>query len=196
MEARMYEMTQILVANGYGFGKYWSGYIFGRNPKDKHFLYLSDSKMAILSAAVDEDGEKSILEAADSFTEEYLNRYFKVSYDKKSSIEWIGKEVNILLCCSDEEKMRHNIMYYMWPAVKLNFVKELSSNTIVVYDRFFPSSTLDDLKIQAQELGIASSVEFWSMLKMLTLGDRFGELAPKVCLEMIMEKDKKKKKTT
>jgi hypothetical protein len=193
MEARMYEMTQVLVANGFGFGKYWSGYIFGKNPKDKHFLYLSDSKMAILSAAVDEDGEKSILEAADSFSEEQLNRYFKVCFDKKSSIEWIGKEVNVFLCCGDEVKVRHNIMYYMWPAVKLNFVKALTANTIVVYDRFYPSSTLDDLKIQAQGLGVASAVEFWSMLKMLTLGDRFGELAPKVCLEMIMEKDKKKK---
>ncbi|OJU36195.1 MAG: hypothetical protein BGN96_04605 [Bacteroidales bacterium 45-6] len=193
MEARMREMAQILVGNGFGFGKYWSGYIFGKNPKDKHFLYLSDSKMAILSAAVEEDGEKTILEAADSFPEEYLNSYFKVCYDKKSAIEWIGKEVNILLCCGDEEKVRHNIMYYMWPAVKLNFVKELCGNTIVVYDRFFPNSILDDLRIQAQELGMASSVEFWSMLKMLTLGDRFGELAPKVCMEMIVEKDGKKK---
>lgn len=193
MEVGVCEMAQVLVGNGFGFGKYWSGYIFGKNPKDKHFLYLSDSKMAILSAAVDEDGEKTILEAADSFTEEHLNQYFKISFDKKSSIEWIGKEVNIFLCCGDEEKNRHNIMYYMWPAVKLNFVKELTGNTIVVYDRFFPTSTLDSLRIQAHELGIASSVEFWSMLKMLTLGDRFGELAPKVCMEMIVEKDKKKR---
>lgn len=194
MDARMYDMAQIFVANGYGFGKYWSGYIFGKNPKDKHFFYMADSKMAILSAAVDEDGEKTILEAAESFTEEYLNKYFKVSFDKKSSIQWIGKEVNIMLCCSEEEQTKYNITYYMWPAVKLNFTKELLPNTIVVYDRFYPQSTLDDLKIQAHELGEDAPVEFWSMLKMLTLGDRFGELAPKVCLEMIMEKDKKKKK--
>jgi hypothetical protein len=196
MEARMHQMARILVANGYGFGKYWSGYIFAKNPKDSHFLYLADSRMAILLAAADEDGEKTILQAADSFSEEQLNQYFRVDFQKSSNIEWIGQTVNIMLCCSDEEKMRNNIMYYLWPAVKVNFTSQLMPNTIVVYDRFYPSTTLDDLKIQAQETMISSVVEFWSMLKMLTMGDRFGELAPKVCLEMIIEKDKKKNKTT
>jgi hypothetical protein len=57
--------AQLFVGNGFGFGKYWAGYIFGKNPKDQHFLYLGEGRMAILSAGIDEDGEKSILVAAD-----------------------------------------------------------------------------------------------------------------------------------
>lgn len=190
MDARMYEMAQIFVGNGYGFGKYWSGYIFAKNPKDKHFFYIADSKMAILSAAVDEDGDKTILEASEELSEEFINRYVKVDFAKKSNIEWLGKDVNFYLCCGDEEKVKYNIMYYMWPAVKLTFDKEIKPNTVVVYDRFLPQEELESLKKQAENL---PPVEFWSMTKMLMMGDRFGELAPKVCLEMIMEKDKKKK---
>ena len=193
MEARMYEMAQIFVGNGYGFGKYWSGYIFGKNPKDKHFFYIADSKMAIPSAAVDEDGEKTILEASEELSEEFINQYVKVDFSKKSSIEWLGKEVNFFLCCGDEEKMRYNIMYYFWPAVKLTFDKEIKSNTIVAYDRFYSKDELENMKKQTKILSENAPVEFWSMTKMLMMGDRFGELAPKVCLEMIMEKDKKKK---
>lgn len=52
-------MARMLVANGYGFGKYWSGYIFGKTAKGPHFIYLTDKKMAILSAGIDEDGKKA-----------------------------------------------------------------------------------------------------------------------------------------
>ncbi|MFT4073052.1 MAG: hypothetical protein QM654_14145 [Dysgonamonadaceae bacterium] len=185
MEARMHEMARIFVANGFGFGKYWSGYIFAKNPKDQHFFYLADSKMAFLSAGVDEDGEKTILETSDAFSEEDINRFFKVDFRKKSTIEWLGEPVNIYLCCHNEEKMSLNIKYYMWPAVKIDFSKEIKPNTIVVYDRFYPQEKLENLKLEAKRLGIDAKVEFWSMLKMLTMGDRFGELAPKVCMEMV-----------
>ena len=192
MEKRMHDMAQMLVANGYGFGKYWSGYIFGKTAKDDHFIYLADNRMAILSAGIDEDGEKSILEAADSFSREQLDRFFRIDdYDKTTSIEWIGKEVNFILLCDKPDLVRNNTAYFMWPAVKLSFTDELKENSIVVYDRSTPTPKIEALKTEAREKGIGDKVEFWNMVKHLAFTDRFGEFAPKVCMEAVVQFAKK-----
>lgn len=186
----MYDMARLFVANGYGFGKYWSGYIFAKTAKDSHFLYLADSRMAVLSAGVDEDGEKEIILAADQLSKEQLDAYFTLDYTQKSAIDWLERTVNIVLCCKDAQAMQNNIKYYMWPAVKLNFTDTLLENTIVAYDRFCSADVLEKLKQEADSKNIRSSIEFWSMVKMLTLGDRFGELAPKVCMESVLKNGK------
>jgi len=192
MEKRMHDMARMLVANGYGFGKYWSGYIFGKTARDDHFIYLSDNRMAILSAGIDEDGEKSILEAADTLSHEQLDRFFMIGdYDKATPIEWLEKEVNFILLCDKPELVRNNTAYFMWPAVKLSFTDELKENSIVVYDRFAPAAKIEALKTEAREKGISHQVEFWPMVKHLALTDRFGEFAPRVCMEAVVQFAKK-----
>lgn len=192
MEKRMHDMARMLVANGYGFGKYWSGYIFGKTAKDAHFIYLSDNRMAILSAGIDEDGEKSILEAADTLSREQLDSFFRIGdYDKATPIEWLEKEVNFILLCDKPELVRNNTAYFMWPAVKLSFTDELRENSVVVYDRFTPAVKIEALRTEAQEKGISHKVEFWPMVKHLALTDRFGEFAPKVCMEAVVQFAKK-----
>lgn len=183
MESRIHDMAQLFVANGFGFGEYWNGYIFGKTAKDEHFLYLGDNKMAILSAGIDEDGEKTILAAGDELSREQLNSYFQLDYNKETKIEWFEKEVHILLLCKKEEEVRDNIIYFMWPAVRLKFVTEIKKNTIVIYDRFISKETLESLKTEAKENGLSEKVEFWSMMKCLTFTDKFGEFAPKICMD-------------
>lgn len=182
----MQEWTQLFVANGYGFGQYWAGYVFGKSPKDPYFFYLTDKKMAILSAGIDEDGERGIVMASEAFSPAELSVYFPLDYSKTSAIQWF-QPVNVLLLCRKAASVRENFIYYTWPALQLNFVTEISENTIVVYDRFTAKETLEDLKKETAGKGTGNKVEFWSMLKLLALGDRFGELAPKVCIESIPE---------
>jgi hypothetical protein len=181
----MHDMARLFVSNGFGFGKYWSGYIFGKCAKDSHFLYLADNKMAVLSAGIDEDGEKTILEAADSFTEKQLSRYFSLNFSKTSAIDWLETQVNVVLLCEKEKEAANNLIYFTWPAVKLNFTKTIQENTIVAYDRFASCEKLESLKEEAERKGIADRIEYWSMLKLLALSDRFGEFAPKVCMSAV-----------
>ncbi|KAA6301760.1 MAG: hypothetical protein EZS26_002069 [Candidatus Ordinivivax streblomastigis] len=182
----MQKWAQLFVANGYGFGKYWTGYVFGKTPKAPHFFYLTENRMAILSAGIDEDGERSIVVASDEFTPAELSVYFRLDYSKTSAIQWF-QPINVLLLCQKKESVRESFIYYTWPALKLNFVAELSENTIVVHDRFTDKDTLEGLKKEATSRKIDDKVEFWSMVKLLTMGDRFGELAPKICMESIPE---------
>jgi hypothetical protein len=185
-------MARILVANGYGFGKYWSGYIFGKTAKDPHFVYLSDNKMAILSAGIDEDGEKSILDAADELSHKQLYPYFNIDYSKRTHIEWIGRKINFILLCEKEETVKNNTAYFMWPAIKLDFSPDIKENTIVVYDRRVSPERIEKLKSEAEYKGIIDKVEFWTMVKHLMLTDRFGEFAPKICMEAVTMPTKKK----
>jgi hypothetical protein len=187
MSSLFNSVTQLFVGNGFGFGKYWAGYIFGKNPKDQHFLYLGEGRMAILSAGIDEDGEKSILVATDEFSLAQLSEYFPLDASKHSAINWLDQTVHVILLCEKPDTVRSNMRYYMWPAVTLDFTTELSENTIVIYDRFTPAAQLQSLKNEAQAKGVAGKTEFWSMLKFLTMGDRFGELAPKICMESVPE---------
>ncbi|KAA6344558.1 hypothetical protein EZS27_007828 [termite gut metagenome] len=182
----MQKWAQLFVANGYGFGKYWAGYVFGKSPKDPYFFYLTEQKMAVLSAGIDEDGERGVVVASEAFTFAELSVYFPLDYSKTSAIEWF-QPVNVLLLCQKVESVRKSFIYYTWPVLKLNFISELNKNTIVVYDRFVAKETLEDLKKEAASRKIDDKVEFWSMVKLLALGDRFGELAPKVCMESIPE---------
>lgn len=182
MESRIHDMAQLFVANGFGFGKYWNGYIFGKTAKDEHFLYLAENKMAILSAGIDEDGEKTILIAGDELSREQLNSHFQMDYNKETKIEWFEKEVHVLLLCKKKEEVRDNIIYFMWPAVKLKFVTEITENTLIIYDRFISKEILESLKTEAKEKDLSHTVEFWSMVKCLSLTDKFGEFAPKVCM--------------
>jgi hypothetical protein len=184
MEKRMHDMAGLFVANGYGFGEYWAGYIFARTTKDEYFFYLSENRMAVLSSGIDEDGEKKIVAAADTFSNEELSAWFRLNYGKTSLIDWF-QTVNVLLVCEETPHIRNNLIYYTWPAVKLNFVRAISANTLVVYDRFTPQEMLERLKNEAATKSLASQVEFWSIVKLLAMGDRFGELAPKVCMESI-----------
>ncbi|GHV31382.1 hypothetical protein FACS1894177_05860 [Bacteroidia bacterium] len=185
----MRKWTRLFVANGYGFGKYWTGYVFAKTPKAPYFFYLTDKKMAILSAGIDEDGERSIVTASDEFTLEELAVYFQLDYSKTSAIEWF-EPVNVLLLCQKPESVQRSFVYYTYPVLQLNFVTALSENTIVVYDRFTDKNTLDELDEKAVRRNIDDKVEFWSMVKLLALGDRFGELAPKVCMESIPQLNK------
>jgi len=184
MEKRMHDMASLFVANGFGFGEYWTGYIFARNAKDNYSLYLTDTRMAVLSAGIDEDGEKGIVVATDHFTGEELNSWFSLDHSKKSLIDWF-KPVNFVLLCKDKATMRNNISYYFWPAVKTSFSTVPSANSIVVYDRFVFQEVLDDIKEIAKNNGITGQIEYWSVIKLLTYGDKFGSLAPKVCMESI-----------
>lgn len=185
MEQRMYKMAGMLLANGFGFGKYWNGYIFGKTAKDPHFIYLCDNKMAILSAGIDEDGEKSILKAADELSKEELNDFFNLDYDKQASIEWLGKKINMILLCDNADEVKKNTIYFTWPAIDLEFTEELKRNTIVVYDRFTPKETIEKRIKEANDKDISKQVEFWTMLKLISFTDRFGEFAPKICIESI-----------
>jgi hypothetical protein len=186
MEARMHELAKIMVANGFGFGKYWAGYVFARTAKDAFVLYLADNKMAVLSEETEEDGERKIIEASDSFSPETLQRYFGIDIDKTSSIDWLEKTVHLVLLCADKEKVRSNTLYFMWPAVKLRFPDEITENTIVVYDRQTPQAELEACRDKIKRESLADCVEFWSMLKLLAVTDRFGELAPKTCMESVL----------
>jgi hypothetical protein len=183
----MHDMARLFVANGYGFGKYWAGHVFAKTVKDAHFLYLAEDRMAILSSGVDEDGEKEILAAAEHFTPEELSRYFRLDYHRISNIDWF-QPVNVLLRCQKEASVRDSLIYYTWPAVKLDFTTGLAENTIVVYDRFTPEESLEALRNESVAKNLSEYVEFWSMVKLLAMGDRFGELAPKVCMETALQK--------
>jgi hypothetical protein len=182
-------MAKLFVANGYGFGKYWTGNIFVRALKDPYAFYLGDGKMAILSAQPDdEDGERQIIAAADTFTKKELLKYFPLlDFGKISNIDWL-KPVNVMLICNDESNVRDSLVYYTWPAVDLHFVKEIGTNALIVYDRFTPQDLFDSLQKEADVKGITAEVEYWSMVKLLAIGDRFGELAPAICLESIKKK--------
>jgi hypothetical protein len=183
-------MAKLFVANGYAFGEYWAGYIFTRTLKDPYAFYLAREKMAVLSAQPDvEDGEREIIAAADTFTLEELSVYFPLDFKKTSNIDWL-RSVNVLLLCADETKVRLNLLYYTWPAVQLRFVSEIEANTLVIYDRFTPNDTLQSLQKEALTKGITAEIERWSMVKLLIMGDRFGELAPHICIEAIENKEK------
>ena len=184
MEKRIHDIAGLFVANGYGFGKYWNGYIFGKNPKDEYSFFISDNRMAVLSAGIDEDGQKSIVTASDTFRNNELDAYFALDHHKTSAIQWLDANVNmLLLTVENKERLQNNIGYYMWPAVDIRFTSELTENTIVVYDRDCPYEKMEKLQKEAEEKNISGKVEYWSMVKMLTMGDRFGELAPQVCME-------------
>ncbi|MDR1672925.1 MAG: hypothetical protein LBS09_05645 [Bacteroidales bacterium] len=177
-------IISLFTGNGFGFGKYWAGYVFAKSAKDRYFLYLGDDRMAILSAAIDEDGEKTIVTTADEFTPQQLSEYFQLDYNRQSTIEWIDHTVNVLLLCNKPDTTRNNILYYMWPAVNLNFCTELCDNCIVVYDNTTDKNSLEALKETTQK-NRTHKTEFWTMIKLLAIGDRFGELAPKICMETI-----------
>ncbi|KAA6331888.1 hypothetical protein EZS27_019553 [termite gut metagenome] len=183
-------MAKLFVANGYAFGEYWAGYIFTRTLQNPYAFYLAREKMAVLSAQPDvEDGEREIIAAADTFTLEELSVYFPLDFKKTSNIDWL-RSVNVLLLCADETKVRLNLLYYTWPAVQLRFVSEIEANTLVIYDRFTPNDALQSLQKEALTKGITAEIERWSMVKLLVMGDRFGELAPHICIETIEKKGK------
>jgi hypothetical protein len=186
MEKRMYDMAKLFVGNGFGFGKYWAGYVFAKSPKDPCLFYISEQKMAILSASPDdEDGEREIILAADDFSPEELAPYFKLNHGKYSKINWLQQPVNVILLCEQQITVRNNMLYYMWPAVQLNFVSEPAENTLIIYDRFASKERLERLKAQSVAQDTAGETEYWSMVKLLAMGDRFGELAPKVCMSSV-----------
>jgi hypothetical protein len=191
METTNHEWAKVMVANGFGFGKYWAGYVFARTAKDPFLLYLTDHKMAVLSQETEEDGERQIIEASDRLPLETLQRYFGIDPGKKSSIDWLGQPVHLLLLCADKEKVRNNTLYFMWPAVQLRFVNEVTTNTIIVYDRQTPQAELDACREKVRRDTLEEGVEFWSMLKLLAVTDRFGELAPKTCMESVLAMTKR-----
>lgn len=184
MEEKMNNTVRLFVANGFGFGKYWAGYIFAKTIKDKYFLYLANNRMAILSSSEDEDREKKIIVTSEEFQQKELSVYFNLDYGKISKIDWL-QVVNIMLFCKNKMHIRNNLIYYTYPAVNLNFVSDMQANTIIVYDRFVSKHLLEKLKDNITLKDLIGKVEFWSMLKLLAMGDRFGELAPKICMESI-----------
>ncbi|MDR3193773.1 MAG: hypothetical protein LBT76_00600 [Tannerella sp.] len=191
MEKRMHDMVRLFVANGYGFGKYRAGYIFAKTLKDDSFFYLTKDKMAVLSSSMDEEDEKQTVIAAGQLAFSELAPYFQLDSRRISRIDWLCP-VNVILLCEKAETVRSQLLYYTWPAVALRFTAELSENTLVIYDRFTPPARLEFLRREAAaNRHISDSTEYWSMLKLLAIGDRFGELAPKVCMETVLNQTHK-----
>jgi hypothetical protein len=184
METRVHDMARLFVANGFGFGQYRSGYIFARTPKDAWFFYLSDRKMAILSAGIDADGERDIVAEAEAFAPEALADRFGLDLGKTSAIDWL-RPVRVILRCDNAPTVRNNLIYYTWPALRLEFVTAVAANTLVVCDRSTPPDVIEALRQEAIAAGVDGQIEWWSMLKLLAMGDRFGELAPKICMSAI-----------
>lgn len=71
----------------------------------------------------------------------------------------------------------------MYPAVKLNFISEIAANTLIIYDRFVPADKLDALRSESAVKNVSDKVEFWSMIRLLTIGHSFGEMAPGMCIK-------------
>lgn len=180
-------IASFLIANRFGFGKYWDGIIFAKHPKAEYSLYMTDTKMAILSQEVDEDSERSIIASAASFEKEELDAYFSIDYNKSSRINWF-QPVNFVLLCESPKLIRNNIIYFMWPVVKMRFQETLTSvNTVIVYDKQASSDLLRELTKKTNETPFAGNVEFWSMLKLVDFCERMGHFAPKICQESAIQ---------
>jgi hypothetical protein len=176
-------IASFLIANRFGFGKYWNGIIFAKHPKAEYSLYVTDSKMAILSQGIDEDGERTIVADSDCFSTEELEAYFSIDYTKSSQINWF-QPVNFVLFCENTKLTRNNIIYFMWPAVKMRFQESLTSpNTVIVYDKQTSPDLLHALQMKTSEAPFVGRVEFWSTLKLVDFCERMGNFAPKECQE-------------
>jgi hypothetical protein len=182
-----YDIASFLIANRFGFGKYWNGMIFAKHPKAEYSLYIADSKMAILSQVVDEDGDRTIVTDSSCFSMEELNNYFSIDYSKSSQINWF-QPVNFVLLCDNPKLTRNNIIYFIWPAVKMRFHETLTSpNTVLVYDKQTPVNLLHALKKKTNEVPFVGRVEFWSALKLVDFCERMGNFAPNACQESAIQ---------
>lgn len=188
MDTTINEIASIFVGNGYGFGKYENGFLFMKAPSDKYLLYLTDSKAFILT-----NPDRTIVWELNGLSPEGLLGYFELNLLKKSIINWF-EPVNILILTDDYEVTRKNIIYFFFPAVKLQFVSEIIPNTVVIYDRTVPSHVIEKINMEVRTNGIIEHTEFWSKIKLINISERMGYLAPKGCFDKTMAAFEKEQK--
>jgi|GEM_PF-914714 len=178
----MNEIANLFLGNGYGFGKYEKGYLFIKHPSDQFLLYLTTERMYVLTK-----NERLTVHESAHFTQEELDEYFTLDFEKRAAINWL-RPLRVMLLCDEPEITRKNFIYFYWPTVDVTFTDEMAANTLVIYDRTTPHEKIEELKQLALHKGIAANVEFWSKIKFITHSDRMGYLAPKGCIDKTVEK--------
>ncbi|MEI7676218.1 MAG: hypothetical protein WCJ03_05510 [Bacteroidales bacterium] len=180
MEKEILEVASLFIGNGYGFGKYEDGFLFMKGPSDPYLLYLTQNRITILT-----NKDRTIVWEFTSFSPEALSGYFELNVLKKTTINWF-ETVNVLILTADFEMTKKNIIYFFYPAVQLNFVDEIVPNTIVIYDRTVPNEVIEKINMEVRTHGIIEKTEFWSKIKLITVSERMGYLAPKGCFDKTM----------
>lgn len=189
MKLSLIDTAKLFIGNGYGVGKSNKRYLFAKHANTGYALSLGEEDAEILSEADPENlEERKPIARLQEIDKESLSPYFTLDEGKRSNIDWLGTTVNFLLIVPESElqKLKNYVLYCTWPALDIAFVDIPTKNTIITFDRTCSPELRKKIEDEISAKGLESNTEIWSMTKLFTMADRFGELAPEMCMEVVL----------